>query len=248
MADLQRALLEVGATAQPAPVAQVRVPIPPGAVNAPGGGHATPRSSTTLSASAHQLDESFELPRHRVARPLLIAGAALLIAGGAVIAVRSLGGGGAASDDEAQADSAPIKPPPVTSAKLIPAPAPANGPPAPALSPRPADPPSAAQRGPAAAPAPARITIDLRTSPTEARVVDADDGTLIGVTPLHEVRDRGEDALQVRIEKPGFVPRTVHISQRQDYRGTIRLERVGGGEARAPREAPESGGEHIIKL
>src|SRR6185295_6824785 len=113
---------------------------------------------------------------------------------------------------------------------------------APAQRPAPAKVPPAATAAPAAA---THITVDLKSAPPEARVIDPSDGHLIGVTPLHQVRDRGEGSFQVRVEKPGFVSRTVTIPQRQDYRGTIRLDRAGGGE---PRQPPASDGEHIIKL
>jgi len=262
MAELQRALIAAGeaprAPATPsAPSGPAVMPVvaaTSATAGVPGGGasRGAPISSTTLSAAAMEV-EPFEVPHHRLSRPLLIAGAALLLAGGAIFAVKSLGGdgAGAGSDDQAEQPpelatprpKAPPQPPPPARAaekKVVEqTPAPAT---APAQRPAPAKVPPAATAAPAAA---THITVDLKSAPPEARVIDPSDGHLIGVTPLHQVRDRGEGSFQVRVEKPGFVSRTVTIPQRQDYRGTIRLDRAGAAE---PREPPASDGEHIIKL
>jgi len=83
--------------------------------------------------------------------------------------------------------------------------------------------------------------VDLKSSPTEARVLDTVTGRLIGVTPLHHRLPRQASPLEVRVEKSGYLPKSLTIPQNQDYRGSIRLDRTA---------EPEPGGssEHIIKL
>ena len=70
-------------------------------------------------------------------------------------------------------------------------------------------------------------------------MVDTTTGRLIGLTPLHQRLPRQEGALEVRVEKSGYLSRSLTIPQGQDYRGSVRLERAG---------EPEPAGEHIIKL
>jgi serine/threonine protein kinase len=242
MAELQRALAAV-ITANPnaqastaetiaAPVATSHARISPA--------HALPSSNTTLSSGAMEVEPFDELPRSRLARPSLIAGALLLVGGG-VFAARALSGSGRAPPAQAEESA--------RAASQGPAPRPApsapdrNAAPVVARSPAVATPP----------PAP-RMTLDLKTTPVEATVIDAADGRLIGVTPLHQVLGRSESALQVRIEKAGYLSKSLSISRRQDYRGSIKLERAGEREPHAPREPREprepatTGGEHIIKL
>ncbi len=60
------------------------------------------------------------------------------------------------------------------------------------------------------------------------------------MTPLHHRLPRQAGALEVRVEKSGYSSKILTIPQGQDYRGSIRLERVA--------EPDPSGGEHIIKL
>ena len=261
MADLQRALVAAGeAPRAPAvPVAPTGPAVRPVVKSAPatppgsGSSHTVPISSTTtLSAAAMEL-EPFEVPHHRVSRPLLIAGAALLLAGGAIFAVKSFGGGGGSGSDDRAEEPAELAPPRPKAPPEPPSPARPVEKKAVEKTPGPAPAPTLAERlatakitpATAAPPAATRITVDLKSAPPEARVIDASDGHLLGVTPLHQVRDRSDGSFQVRVEKPGFVSRTVTIPQRQDYRGTIRLDRAGAAE---PREPPASGGEHIIKL
>src|SRR5262249_34519435 len=85
-----------------------------------------------------------------------------------------------------------------------------------------------------------RILVDLKSSPLEARGIDVATGRLIGVTPLHHRLPRQTGGLEVRVEKSGYLSKSLTIPQEQDYHGSVRLERAG--------EPEPTGGEHIIKL
>ncbi|HET6150702.1 MAG TPA: serine/threonine-protein kinase, partial [Polyangia bacterium] len=104
MAELQRALVAAGEAprpaAPPAPaVMTAAASSPPAAATTGSGASRTlPISSTTLSAGAMEM-EPFEVPRHRMAQPLLIAAAALLLVGGGIIAMRSFGSASASSEN-----------------------------------------------------------------------------------------------------------------------------------------------------
>ncbi len=256
MGEVQRALLAAlsvasPSAARPGPRPRVATPIaavPPAAErSAPSkAARAMPASgTTTLSAGATEMD-TLTVPRSRMGRPLGIA-AGLLVVAGVVLAVRALpalkrhGGG----DDplppipapKALPHQASPAPPPVTpreASRFAPheaAKAPAN-----ALTNAPSAP-----RAAAVDPAPAdRIIVDLKSSPPEARVFDSANGRLIGVTPLHHRLPRQDGALELRLEKSGYVTKSLTIPQNQDYHGSIRLERAA--------EPEPMGGEHIIKL
>jgi serine/threonine-protein kinase len=259
MGEVQRALVAAGAAATPSQVsATPATPQPPqsdGRISAP---YPLPVSNTTtLSAGAMEI-EPLEVPRSRLARPLLIAGV-LLLAGGGLFAARTLTGDKAAADNEAEAKTEAKEARAETKAASAAAPSRAATP-LPQPAPRAAVPtaaPPASRPAPAPAPSPSpvpssRITIDLRTAPTEARVVDTSDGRLIGVTPLHQTFDRRDRPLAIRIEKTGYLPKSLTIPRLEDYRGpTVKLERAGEPhererEVRPPREPAT--GEHIIKL
>lgn len=59
---------------------------------------------------------------------------------------------------------------------------------------------------PAAAVAPAPVTLTVRTVPEGARVVRADTGEALGLTPLIKEMPRSETALGLRVEMAGYVP------------------------------------------
>jgi serine/threonine-protein kinase len=243
MGEVQRALLATAA-APPAALPRPRVATPIAAVppdaergvstsaaRAPGTG------STTLSAAAQM--ETLTVPRNRSTRPLAII-AGLLVVAGAVVVVRALPALKGQAHDAGDRTATPLPAP-------IPAPRPTPAGPrpeasAPAAREAAKAPPKAAPEAKAATNPPApddRVIIDLKSSPLEARVLDMATGRLIGVTPLHHRLPRQAGALEVRVEKNGYLSRTLTIPQDQDYHGSIRLERAG---------EPEPAGEHIIKL
>ena len=262
MAEVQRALVAAGAVATPsqvsAPPAPTQAPERAGRASAP---HPLPVSNTTtLSAGAMEI-EPLEVPRGRLARPILIAGV-LLLAGGGLFAARTLTGDKAAAGDETEAQARleekarpEVRAEPRTELKaVLAAAAPSQPTTAPAATPKQARSPSPAAAAASPSPAPpsaSRVSIDIRTAPTEARVLDAADGHLIGVTPLRQTLERRDSPLAIRIEKAGYLPKSLTIPRLEDYRGpTIKLERAGEHErereARPPREPAT--GEHIIKL
>ncbi len=242
MGEVQRALLASASAAASAPT-RPRVATPLAAVRPAAERSATNPSrtlpasaNTTLSAGASEVDvDTTTVPRNRLARPLGVV-AALLVATGVVFVVRSLPGLKGHDADEKTA--VPVTAHAATAGTPS-GPAKEAAAPAPREAPRPAHPaPEAKAPGPAA---PAdRIMIDLKSSPSEARVVDSASGRLIGVTPLHHRLPRQTGALEVRVEKSGYSSKSLTIPQDQDYHGSIRLERAA--------EAEPSGGEHIIKL
>jgi serine/threonine-protein kinase len=59
---------------------------------------------------------------------------------------------------------------------------------------------------PAAAVAPAPVTLTVRTVPEGARVIRADTGEALGLTPLIKELPRSEAALGLRVELAGYVP------------------------------------------
>jgi tRNA A-37 threonylcarbamoyl transferase component Bud32 len=262
MAELQRALLAVNTAAAAHGVAPIAAPAPrdqsapaksdphaaPAAAPLPGAlPGALSGSSTTLSASAMALDP-LQVPRNSMARPLMVV-AALLVGGGALFVGRVLTHAPAAQPAD------PVTVIPAATTRVMPA-APA-GPTtraAPAVTaPATARPTSLAK---APAPAPARITVDIKSSPSEARVIDTADGRVLGMTPLHQTWDRTADppALLLRLEKPGYLPKSLTVPGLEDFHGSVKLERAEDHERREHREpgTVEPGaaepGEHIIKL
>jgi serine/threonine-protein kinase len=244
MGEVQRALLAAAATPAVA-VARPRVATPIAAVPHDAGRSVSASAahpphgngSTTLSGGAAEM-EALTVPRNRSARPLAIV-AGLLIAAGAVVAVRALPAlKGQAHDDGAQ--TATLVPLPGPQPKP-PGPRPEAAPPAPGEAVKAPAKAAAETKTAATPPAPAdRIIVDLKSSPPEARVVDTATGRLIGLTPLHHRLPRQEGALEVRVEKSGYLSKSLTIPQGQDYHGSVRLERAG--------EPEPAGGEHIIKL
>ncbi len=248
MGELQRALLAVastpaGAVTLPAvtpanarPRARVATPIAAVRPSADGHGPSTPSSAlptngtTTLSAGAREVDvETLAVPRNRLGPPIGIV-TGLLVVAGAVLVVRALPALKKGTDDRtpvpAVAPNVPAHPQPAPVAER------------PVAAPHEAATPTAAT-APSEPPPADRILVDLKSSPPEARVVDAASGRLIGVTPLHHRLARQAAPLEVRVEKSGYLPKALTIPQDQDYHGSIRLERAA---------EHETGGEHIIKL
>ena len=260
MGEVQRALLAAAAAAAVAGSAvtvsasappRPRVATPIAAVRPSGESRgpstetrAMPTSgTTTLSAGAREVDvETLAVPRNRLVRPIGVMAGLLLVAG-AVVAVRALPalkrGGDSDRTPPSPADPSLLRaraqPEPATD-KPVEVPHAAASPPGAPAAKRASKTPSADSP-----PAPAdRIIVDLKSSPSEARVVDAANGHLIGVTPLHHRLARQAAPLEVRVEKSGYLPKALTIPQDQDFHGSIHLERAAENEP--------SGGEHIIKL
>jgi serine/threonine-protein kinase len=97
---------------------------------------------------------------------------------------------------------------------------------APDIPTAPAPPPPPARDETEARPAPqATITIDVATSPPEARVVDVRKKTALGVTPVHQQVPRGSGTLEIKIEKNGYEPKSVKLPLDRDFKGTYQLEK-----------------------
>ena len=259
MAELQRALLAVD-TAAPQRAAAVPVaapaqretstsePDPPAGRSARARPEVLPGSSTTLSAGVLALDP-LRVPRTSWARPLILL-AILLVGGGAAFFGRSLTRAPArpATDPIAikpavALHTAPLEP----AGRVTP-----SAPEAPARPKAPAGPGAPGVLPPAAS----RITVDIASSPAEARVIDTTDGRVLGLTPLHQSweRQHASAPLSLRIEKNGYLSRSLTVPRHQDYRTSVRLERAEDRdrrEHRDPASAAPGGaepGEHIIKL
>jgi len=245
MGEVQRALLAAASAPASAPP-RPRVATPLAAVlpaperSAPSASRPLPASAnTTLSAGASEMDmDTMTVPRSRLARPLGVV-AALLVATGVVFVVRTL-----PALKRHDADDKAAVPAAAHQATEATPRAPVKEAAQPAARERakaPVESGPATKTAPGAAVAPDdRIMVDLKSSPSEARVVDSASGRLIGVTPLHHRLPRQAGALEVRVEKSGYSSKSLTIPQDQDYRGSIRLERVA--------EPDPSDGEHIIKL
>ena len=247
MGEVQRALLAAASAPANAPP-RPRVATPLAAVSpapdrsAPSASRPVPASAnTTLSAGASEKDmDTMTVPRSRLARPLGVV-AALLVATGVVFVVRTLP---ALKGHDAGDKTAAAVPAVAHQATEATAPAPVKAAAQPAARDRakaPANPAPATKAAPPDLAGPTdRIMVDLKSSPSEARVVDSASGRLIGVTPLHHRLPRQTGALEVRVEKSGYSSKSLTIPQDQDYRGSIRLEHVA--------EPDPDDGEHIIKL
>jgi serine/threonine-protein kinase len=222
MAELQAALVAALKTA-PAPARSGVNLQQTGAV--PG-----PRvTTTTLSASAGEAADDTGLEelagvRSRGRAPLAIAALVVLGIGG-VLGARALS----------------PKPAATAAASPAPQPRPETKPPVEEVA-RPTPPPPPPVAPPEQTPEPATVTVDIATTPARVRVVDAADGKLLGVTPFHDLLPRREGALEVRLEKKGYEPKTISVPLDQKFDGTFELKRAagpGGG---------DSSGERIIKL
>jgi hypothetical protein len=124
-----------------------------------------------------------------------------------------------------------------------PASKPGDSPVAPVAQPGPAPVVAAASKGKGhveavAVPAPT-ILIDIASAPAAARVVNTRDESLLGVTPFRREVPREEGELELRLEKRGYLPRTVVVPLNSGFRGSVRLGKV---------PAPAPAAETIIKL
>jgi hypothetical protein len=174
--------------------------------------------STTLRLSTGQVESvhaDLVPPRKSWARRL-VGGGALTAAVATVVALLLRGGG----------HPAPLPSPlvPTSTGSVTPAAGPRNaaGHDSPTGGPT-ADPPE----HPAIASAEplATVTLDVTTSPGEARVVDVRKKEVLGLTPLHHQIQRQNGVLEIRIEKSGYLPKAASIPLDRDFRGSFRLEK-----------------------
>ncbi|HVR62071.1 MAG TPA: serine/threonine-protein kinase [Polyangia bacterium] len=227
MGNLQKALL--AAATGPAVPASPETPQP---WKAPSETRVFGSGPTTLSASASALEVvTDDVPRRRAGPAIAAATVFVALAGGGLWLY---GRGG--------------QRPPSPSSARDPVAAPAAEPPRPAAVVAP--PSTAPAPGPAKAPpnrAPddvgAVVGVAIDSAPPGARVVDADDGRLLGLTPLHTRLPRRDGELKVRIEKRGYLPRALSLPLQKDGASTVRLEKNPAGATPRP-----GGEEHIIKL
>jgi len=92
--------------------------------------------------------------------------------------------------------------------------------------------------------APALIVYDIKTVPPDAIVVDSTTKERLGRTPLHREMP-GDVERTLRIEKSGFVSRTVVVPIGRELKESFRLERVRPVQPQSPAEPAE---EKILKL
>jgi hypothetical protein len=88
---------------------------------------------------------------------------------------------------------------------------------------------------PAAPPAPVHIQID--SVPSNARLIDASDGAVLGHTPISLARPRGAGKLAFRLETEGYEARAIAVPLDADFAQTFELEkraRSGARKSAAP--------------
>ena len=169
----------------------------------------------------------------------MVAASAGALALGAAVLALALRTPGGESEAGSGAAVPPAAPPAAVTKDRPPSVAPA--PPAPPVVPPAPEPP--------AAPAAATVTIEIETTPSGARVLDAADGRLLGTTPLRQqVERRPGGELQIKIERKGYQTRTVAVPLGQDFRSDLALDPTPPGGARPPLRGPSQSGERIIKL
>jgi serine/threonine-protein kinase len=161
-------------------------------------------------------------PRRRLVRYSVI-GAALAAALAGVLAIsaprRPLATGPEAPPIAERAPASPPAAPPVAVAVAAPI---AAAPPAAAAPPSTAAaPPGTGAAPPVAAPAPAAqspalLTIDIRSLPAGAAVVDAATGRVRGVTPLALKAARGGAPLSLQLKKPGYRAQDLSVPLERD--------------------------------
>ena len=76
---------------------------------------------------------------------------------------------------------------------------------------------------PAPAPTPRMVQVVLGSRPSEARVVRASDGTVLGSTPFSGSFPAGGAPIEVRIEKPGFQSASRVLRLERDHQETVPL-------------------------
>jgi serine/threonine-protein kinase len=225
MRELQGALL-AGLKTAPAPTSRkVSVVEQTGALPSQGA-RVTVGGTTTLSAAAGEASDADALdelrPAGRSRAPLAVA-AMLVLGVGGVLGFRAFGPG----ETETKATAAaPAPSAPVPPAPKVPAEPPKAEPAAPPVAPPPAE--------------PARISVDIATTPSRVRIVDASDGHLVGVSPFHDLMPSREGTLELRLEKKGYESRKISIPLDEKFSGTFELKRTPGGD--------DSAAERIIKL
>ena len=230
MNDLQKALL----AAAPGPAAAVAAEPPP--EPPPWKSPSEPRvlgsGPTTLSASASAMEAVSDsvVPRRRSGPAIAAVAAVVVLAGGGLLL---FGRGG--------------EHPPSPSSAVERSATPAAEEPRPAAFVPPATPGPAPAPAPAAAPSAKRAAGDvgvvIESAPPGARVVSADDGRLLGLTPWRTRLPRRDGELKVRIEKRGYLPRLLSLPLQTDAASNVRLEKNPAGAGPRP-----GGEEHIIKL
>jgi hypothetical protein len=197
--------------------------------------------STTLSSTAGELKEELPAPPRRgVGRVAIIGALAVVVGAGAFIATRA-----SHQDAPGNGNTTAAQPPEAHHTETVaPTENPAQAKPvAPAVT-KPSVPGHPAEPPPVAA-APARIPVEIATSPAEARLVDANDGHLLGVTPWRSELPSGQGSLKVRIEKSGYKARTISIPLDHAFDGNFELDRAGGHHGGG---GEQPSGERIIKL
>ena len=80
-----------------------------------------------------------------------------------------------------------------------------------------------------------RVAVTVRSFPQGARVVRADTGAELGVTPLSLLLEQGEGSLALRLERAGYVPlvRTVSLKADGVLEVPLAKARSGAGQPRA---------------
>jgi serine/threonine-protein kinase len=103
--------------------------------------------------------------------------------------------------------------------------------------PAPAQPgPAGVVSQPAAAPIPPSIHLEIRSSPAGATVLNAADGSVLGVTPLDRPYPQGHGTLSVLLRLPGYKDKTVPVGLESSSLTGVDLERA---EASAPAAPPK---------
>ena len=183
--------------------------------------------STTLRLSTGQVESVDEepVPPRRPWAPRLIGGGALTAAVATVVVLVLRGGshppppppplGPASTGSVAQTAGPPPVSPPLPATPATGQDSPKGGPTA-----HPQQPPAVAS-----AELLATVTLDVSTSPGEARVVDVRKKEVLGLTPLHHQIRRRTGVLEIRIEKSGYLSKEASIPLDRDFRGSFQLEK-----------------------
>jgi hypothetical protein len=84
------------------------------------------------------------------------------------------------------------------------------------------------------------VHVKLDSTPPGARVLDASDRRVLGVTPFEQDLPRGQGSLPLLLELDGHLPRTVKVSLERSSDQTVPLKpaRPAAGPPPRPRPAP----------
>src|SRR6185369_11405503 len=173
------------------------------------------RTQTTLTTGVGE-----QIPYHSSrGKTAAIAISLVALAGIGFVAYQRglLGGKKSAGPVAAETIPGPVNQPPVAPPTTTTPPVPTTGP-------------------PAKPPAEATITVVIESTPAGARVVGAQDGKVLGQTPLTLTRAATGGELAVRIEKDGYLPVDQSVTLKRDETLAVTLERKKA--ARAPRRQP----------